>query len=211
MLIDIDHRSIGVVSPYLHGQYFPMEVSELEEAGVDIWLMGHTHITWPEIPDQKDRIFNPGTPEPDRFDCRHGGRAFLHRMEADKSIRTEVLATGHHRFVQLAQELNSPGDGRRLAEEFSGGEYQSSVVKLTVSGRLDPEEYDEWLEIRSRIRKNWLELKMEDAALRRKVTAEQIRKEFAEGSFPELLLTSIPSDNEDELQMAYELLREVMR
>jgi len=211
MLIGIAHGSIGGVSPDFHGQYFPMEVSELEEAGVDIWLMGHTHITWPEIPDQKDRIFNPGTPEPDGFDCRHGGRAFLHRMDADKSIRTEVLETGHHRFVQLEQELNSPGDGRKLAEEFSGGEYQNSVVKLTVSGRLDPEEYDEWLEIRSRIRKNCLELKMEDAALRRKVTAEQIRKEFAEGSFPELLLTSIPSDNEDELQMAYELLREVMR
>src|SRR5690625_7084999 len=107
-------------------------------------------------------------------------------MDADKSIRTEVLETGHHRFVQLEQELNSPGDGRKLAEEFSGGEYQNSVVKLTVSGRLDPEGYDEWVEIRSRNRKNGLELKMEDAELRREVTAERIRKEGGEGEFPEL-------------------------
>src|SRR5690625_7776861 len=102
-------------------------------------------------------------------------------MDADKSIRTEVLETGHHRFVQLEQELNSPGDGRKLAEEFSGGEYQNSVVKLTVCGRLDPEEYDEWLEIGSRVRKNCLELEMVDAAGRRKVNVEQNRKELSEG------------------------------
>lgn len=209
--IGMAHGSIGGVSPDFDGQYFPMEVDELQDAGVNIWLMGHTHKTWPEIPGQKDTIFNPGTPEPDGFNCHHGGQAFLHVIDENKTIRTEVLETGQHRFLRLERVLNSPGDCRKLAVEFSGGEYQSSVVRLTVSGRLDPEVYDEWLEIRNGIRRDCLELKMEDAGLKRKVTGEQIRNEFTEGSFPERLLSSIPEEEEDELQMAYELIREVKR
>jgi len=207
--IGIAHGSIEGVSPDFDQHYFPMAVRELQDSGADLWLMGHTHITWPEIPGKKDMIFNPGTPEPVGFDCSHEGRAFLHTIDEKKSIQTEILSTGSYRFSRVERALNRQSELEKLLEEFNKNEYQKSVVKLSVSGRLEPDLYDQWQEKRHQIRDSVLELKLDDTNLRRKVTEEQIRNEFAEGSFPEQLLSSIPEENEDELQMAYELIREV--
>lgn len=207
--LGIAHGSIEGVSPDFEQRYFPMTVRELTDAGVDLWLMGHTHITWPENPGKKDIIFNPGTPEPDGFDCRHEGRAFLHTIDPDKTIRTQTMMTGSYRFLSIDQTLRTRRDLEELVGNFQNEEYQKSVVKLSVSGRLDPDVYDEWIEMRQQIRNTVLELKLDDADLKRNVSREQIRNEFTEGSFPERLLSSIPGQNESELQMAYELLREV--
>ncbi|REL37900.1 DNA repair exonuclease [Rhodohalobacter sp. SW132] len=209
MHIGIAHGSIKGESPDFDERYFPMTKRGLEESGLDIWLLGHTHITFPDKPGKRDIVFNPGTPEPDGFDCSHEGRAFLHTIDEKKSIQTEILSTGSYRFLRVERTLNRQNDLEKLLEEFQKKEYQKSVVKLSVSGRLDPDLYDQWLDKRHQIRDAVMELKLDDSGLKRKVTEEQIRKEFAEGSFPEQLLSSIPEENEDELQMAYELIREV--
>lgn len=75
--IGIAHGSIEGVSPDFGGKYFPMTRAELESAGVDLWLTGHSHITWPAVPDARSAVLNPGTPEPDGFDCDHEGHAFF--------------------------------------------------------------------------------------------------------------------------------------
>jgi len=207
--IGIAHGSIEGVSPDFDQRYFPMTMRELNNAGVDIWLMGHTHITWPDKPGKKDMVFNPGTPEPDGFDCRHEGRAFLHTIDDKKTIKTEILSTGSYRFRKIEKSLNHEKDLENILKEFEKETYSNSVVKLSVSGVLEPELYESWKEQRQKIRDSVLELKLDDSNLRRKVTEDQIRKEFAEGSFPEQLLSSFSEKEEDELQLAYELIREV--
>lgn len=209
--IGIAHGSIEGVSPDFDQRYFPMTVSELEKAGVDVWLMGHTHITWPVNPDKKDIIFNPGTPEPDGFDCKHEGRAFLHTIDDQKNIQTEILSTGTYRFVRSKPSLNSESDVNKLLEAYKDQQWQKVVLQLTVTGKLEPELYNHWKEQRQTLRDQVLELKLDDSDLRRKVTPEQIQKEFPEGSFPEELLSSFSSQEEDELQMAYELIKEVQQ
>ncbi len=209
--IGIAHGSIEGVSPDFNQQYFPMVVRELNNTGVDIWLMGHTHITWPEKPGKKDIVFNPGTPEPDGFDCGHEGRAFLHNVAEDKSISTEILSTGTYRFRKMERSLNSASDMEKLLAEFGNENYNHTMLKLAVSGRLEPDLYEQWREKRHGIREAVLELKLDDSELRRKVTEEQIRKEFTEDSFPEQLLSSFSQSDEDELQMAYELIKEVQK
>jgi DNA repair protein SbcD/Mre11 len=209
--IGIAHGSIEGVSPDFNQHYFPMTVRELNSSGVDIWLMGHTHITWPEKPGKKDIIFNPGTPEPDGFDCSHEGRAFLHTIDENKLISTEILSTGTYRFRKMERSLNSESDLEKLLKEFGSNEFNHTILKLDVSGRLEPELYEQWREKRQSIRKAVVELKLDDSELRRKVTEEQIRKEFTDGSFPKQLLSSIPEENEAELQMAYELIKEVQK
>jgi len=206
--IGIAHGSIKGVSPDFDQQYFPMTVNELKTAGVDIWLMGHTHITWPEKPDKNDIIFNPGTLEPDGFDCKHEGRAFLHTIDDQKKISSEILSTGTYRFVQENEQINSPSDLEQLLKKYEDPTFNHTVLDLTVTGKLDPDVYETWKQQRQNLRDAVLELKLNDTGVRRKVTAEQIHKEFPEGSFPQLLLSSL-SDSEDELQMAYELIREV--
>lgn len=209
--IGIAHGSIEGVSPDFDQRYFPMTVAELEDAGVDIWLMGHTHITWPEKPDKRDIIFNPGTPEPDGFDCKHEGRAFLHTIDDQESIQTEILSTGTYRFVRNSTSLNSESDVNKILETYEDEKWQKVVLKLNVSGKLEPELYDRWKEKRQLLRDQVLELKLDDSDVRRKVTPEQIQKEFPEGSFPEQLLSSFSGEEEDELQMAYELIKEVQQ
>ncbi len=209
--IGIAHGSIDGVSPDFDQQYFPMIVSELEKSGVDIWLMGHTHITWPEKPDKRDVIFNPGTPEPDGFDCKHEGRAFSHTIDDQKNIQTEILSTGTYRFVRNNVSMNSESDVNKVLETYENEQWQNTVLRLTVIGKLEPELYELWKEQRQTIRDQVLELKLDDSGVRRKVTPEQIQKEFSEGSFPEQLLSSFSSQEEDELQMAYELIKEVQK
>ncbi len=65
-----------------------MTKAELHQAGLDIWLMGHTHIQYPEKPDTRDKVFYPATPEPDGFDCSHEGKALILELDEDKSIKT---------------------------------------------------------------------------------------------------------------------------
>ena len=227
--IGMAHGSIEGVSPDFDQRYFPMTVRELEGSGVDIWLMGHTHITWPEKPGDRDKVFNPGTPEPDGFDCRHEGRAFLHTIDANKTINTDILSTGSYRFQKMEVSLNHSTDIDRLLNQFragdnpgsnrevgdspgdnrEAGQHKKTVLALSVSGRLEPELYERWREGRQQIRNAVLELKLDEAKLREKITEEQIRTEFTTGSFPEQLLSSFSEDQADELQLAYELIREV--
>lgn len=210
--IGIAHGSIEGVSPDFDQRYFPMTIHELEQSGVDLWLMGHTHITWPERPDRRDVIFNPGTPEPDGFSCTHEGRAFLHTVGKDKDITTEIVSTGTYRFVQIREQVSSARDVQHLAAYFSGDSWQQAVVELEVTGTLEEEAFEAWQENRMNIRESVLELHLDDAGIRRKVTSEQIQKEFSEGSFPEQLLSSFSEkEEEEELQMAYELIKKVQQ
>ncbi|MDR8389507.1 DNA repair exonuclease [Aliifodinibius sp. S!AR15-10] len=210
--IGIAHGSIEGVSPDFDQRYFPMTINELERSGVDLWLMGHTHITWPEKLDKRDIIFNPGTPEPDGFSCNHEGRAFLHTIGEDKEITTEIVSTGTYRFIQMAEQISSTKDVQNLVEQFSRDSWQQTVVELEVYGKLEEEAFEAWQENRSQIRDSVLELRLDDAEVHRKVTSDQIQKEFSEGSFPEQLLSSFSEDEEEEkLQMAYELIKEVQQ
>jgi hypothetical protein len=173
--------------------------------------MGHTHITWPEQPDKRDIIFNPGTPEPDGFTCTHEGRAFLHTIDSLKNIKTEIISTGTYRFIQASEMISSSDEVSKLIEKYSGDSWQKHVLRLKVMGKLE-EEYNMWQDKRSQIRAAVLELQLDDSDVRRKVTTEQIQKEFTEGSFPELLLSNFSGkDEEEELQMAYELIKEVQQ
>lgn len=209
--IGIAHGSIEGVSPDFDGRYYPMTVHELEDTGVDAWLMGHTHITWPEAPEQRDGVFNPGTPEPDGFSCKHEGHAFLHTFEDNKERTTEIINTGTYRFEQLSERLSSAKDVQDLMGRFSEDSWQQSVVELTASGKLEEDAFEAWQESRPQIRDAVLELRLDDTDVRRKVTPEQIRQEFSEGSFPEQLLSSFSEAEEEELQIAYELIKEVQQ
>lgn len=208
--IGIAHGSIEKVSPDFENKYFPMTQHELKAAGMHIWLMGHTHITWPEMPDRNDMIFNPGTPEPDGFDCRHEGRAMLHVFDDTFNRETTVLHTGRYRFSEIEKQLNNQQDIEALFELFSDPKLRSHMLKLKVSGHLEQEAYDHWHTNKNQLREKVLELKLDDQSLALRLTQAQIQREFSKGSLPEMILTNF-LDNEDELQMAYALLKEVQQ
>lgn len=220
--IGIAHGSIEGVSPDFEQRYYPMTQQELKEAGVDIWLLGHTHVTWPEKPDRKDFIFNPGTPEPDGFSCRHSGRAFFITVdnsgeEKDGEIEAQILNCGSYRFEHRNVTLRSKDDVEKLLGTLKGStleggifedsRYRGVVLHLTVEGRLEPEVYEEWKKSLPQLRDSLLELKLDDGKLLQSITMEQVRGEFPSGSFPEKLLSRLHKKNDEQgMQLAYELI-----
>ena len=104
--IGVAHGSLEGFSPDFDGRYFPMTPSQLHACGLDLWLMGHTHIQYPEKPGPRDRIFYPATPEPDGFDCSHEGKSWILELDGDKNIQAKSIATGTFCFVDKELLLN---------------------------------------------------------------------------------------------------------
>jgi len=97
--IGVAHGSLQGFSPDFDKKYYPMTPVGLLNSEMDLWLLGHTHLPSPAQPGKFDKIFYPGTPEPDGFDCDHEGRAWIIEIQDDKSIVPTSLTTGKYRFA----------------------------------------------------------------------------------------------------------------
>src|SRR5665648_31327 len=91
--IGIAHGALEGISPDLDSSYYNMSLAELTSAPVDVWLLGHTHITYP---DKKKvtgwKVFNPGTPEPDGLDCKQTGNAWIITIGDIKALNSDTKA-----------------------------------------------------------------------------------------------------------------------
>jgi DNA repair exonuclease SbcCD nuclease subunit len=235
--IGVAHGSLEDVSPDFEARYFPMRHEELEAAGLTLWLLGHTHVPYPETPGRGHRIYNPGTPEPDGFDCGHEGRAFVidierpaeggahppaearaEPAEGDSGSRASpeawvptarVVSTGTHRFLERAFRLSEEEDIARMRSELLRACSRQTLLKLELSGRLSDEELPTLNEAVGELRDSVLYLEDDRSELGRKLTPELFGEQFSEDSFPYRLLMSLnEAGDERALQHAYELLTE---
>ncbi|MBM3298693.1 MAG: hypothetical protein FJY85_01920 [Deltaproteobacteria bacterium] len=189
-----------------------MTESELRTAGVDLWLLGHTHVRFPdEDHGHTARILLPGTPEPDGFDCRHPGYAWFLEVGEDRSVRYQSLITGHHQFIQKEIDLATEADLESLKARFQQLGPNRHLVKLMLRGRLPGELFDQRAELLAELRRGVLHLEEDLSDLFRIITLEDIDREFTQGSFPHRLLTQLAQVRQSPLtlQMAYDLIREV--
>lgn len=211
--IGIAHGSLEGFSPDFEGKYYPMTISELQMCNLDLWLLGHTHIQYPLRPDASNRIFYPGTPEPDGFDCEHEGRAWIIEIDKSKKINPRSISTGRYRFSHDTAEVNSLDDLLRLKDRYSMKEYRNALMKLKLRGRLSRDEYQGLHKIRSFLNEQLFYLAQFDTTeLKEEITMDIINQEFTEGSFPQRLLTTLSEmDDSDAIQIAYDLIREVRR
>jgi len=209
------HGTVEGISPDLDGRYFPMTQGELEEASLDLWLLGHTHVPYPQL----NYIENPpfiycGTPEPDGFDCATRGQAWIVTLNGEKrTIACRAVRTGSFCFKKYSLTVNSLDELRRFAAELSQ-KYpeKNAVIKLTVSGILLEEEFVGRASVYEEIKSSVFYLEPpDDAGLKVDITPEIIRREFTEGSFPSKFLNRLSKEPEDKdaLQIAYEMIRKV--
>ncbi len=133
--IGIAHGSLEGVSPDFTESYFPMKVADLLSSGMDAWLLGHTHVRYPALPSRQDRIYYPGTPAPDGFDCTHAGSAWLIELGDNREVSAQPLSTGAIRFEDRTLEVKGAEDLAAL-EEAGGpaGAAQSAGYGSTRSG-----------------------------------------------------------------------------
>ncbi|SET00811.1 metallophosphoesterase family protein [Anaerobranca gottschalkii] len=205
--IGVAHGSLQNLSPDLENKYFQMNEKELEERGLDLWLLGHTHIPYPGEKEVKDRkIFNAGTPEPDGLDCRHPGYAWLITIDEDRKITGKSIETGIYRFYDLEWTICSDFDLDNLKRELLENKPEKKVVRLTLKGRVDKELSDKLLDDLKEIEEKLFYLDIQNH-LNLKITEEDIQREFSENSFPYKMLKTLLEEDEDALQLAYELIR----
>ncbi|SHJ71568.1 DNA repair exonuclease SbcCD nuclease subunit [Anaerobranca californiensis DSM 14826] len=205
--IGIGHGALQNLSPDLDNRYFQMTERELEKTGLDLWLLGHTHIPYPgEKEVQNQKIFNAGTPEPDGLDCKHPGYAWLITVEEDKEVSGKLIETGIYKFYDLEKEIQHEFDLEKLVEELLQNNPERKIVRLKLAGRVTRELLDKILVDLKEVEEQLAALEI-DNSLKLKITEEDIQKEFSENSFPYKILKTILEEDEDALQLAYELIR----
>ena len=211
--IGLAHGSLEGVSPDFNKTYYPMTRKELESSGLDLWLLGHTHLPWPENPDKNSRILIPGTPEPDGFDCKHEGSAFIIDMESSSNMKVQKVSTGKYRFFIDQVVLNDDKAIASMKQKYTGDEYSNMVLRLILKGRLRKEELDRVEEAIDLINDNVLLLQTVKDELHESITSDLINSKFTENSFPHQLLSSLLEEKEEisfkSLQKAYDIIREI--
>ncbi len=211
--IGIAHGSLEGFSPDFDRQYYPMTPPELLRCDLDLWLMGHTHIQYPAVRGAFDRIFYPATPEPDGFDCHHEGQAWIIEMAEDKKIFPESISTGRYRFIHDQLEIRSVSDLKALSARYPPESRSHLLCKLKLEGRLPAEEHHHLHEARKALEKDLFYLQWDQEGVTEEITSAAINREYTQGSFPHMLLTSLAqdADNPESLQIAYRLLGEARR
>ncbi|MCK4245315.1 MAG: DNA repair exonuclease, partial [Candidatus Omnitrophica bacterium] len=198
--IGIAHGSLEGLSPDFNEDYYPMSKKELQTAGVDLWLMGHTHIRYPDEEDGTEaRIFFPSTPEPDGFDCSHPGYVWLIQLGEDKSVRYQSLRTGCYHFHTIEKELHGQGDVEALKSQIRKLSGEKCLVRLRLKGRVSSEIYDERISLDDELKESVLYLTTDMSELLREITVKDIDQEFTEGSFPHSLLTTLAKKHPNSL------------
>jgi DNA repair exonuclease SbcCD nuclease subunit len=215
--IGVAHGSLKGFSPDFDEHYYPMTVEELMSCGLDLWLMGHTHAQYPEhygaVQKGTDQsIFYPGTPEPDGFDCKHEGRAWVLELDDNGIIHPHSLTTGKYRFLHDEVMLSKAKDLEELRTRYLTEEYRRTLIKLSLRGRLPKDLWGELESIIEIIKENlfYLHQPVDKSALMEEITIGDLDREFTGQSFPHRLLTALASEGDNEaLQIAYEMIREL--
>ena len=210
--IGVAHGSLAGLSPDFNGDYYPMQQSELTQMDVDLWLLGHTHIRFPDRNEGRDaRVFYPSTPEPDGFDCSHAGHALVIDIHDGKTCEYRSVRTGRFRFHKMHKtEIDSENKLSQLKKEFKELPEGEHLVKLKLQGRLDSETLEQLKTLESQLSHLVSYLEFNTDEVLRAVRQEDLDAEFTEGSFPHQLLSELAQNKSDQfaLQLAYDLIKE---
>jgi DNA repair protein SbcD/Mre11 len=208
--IGVAHGSVAGVSPDFDQLYYPMTGSELAAAGLDHWCLGHTHTRYPDL-DRAGRqpyLFS-GTPEPDGFDCRHGGSAWVTILDEEGHTESRAMDAGRFRFFELERELRCAADLELLKEELrSFGD--DILIRLRLGGVLPDEELRGLPGWFRELRQTLAYLEVDHSGLEAELTPGLVAARFADRSFPHRLLSRlIEKEDREALQLAYRLISEV--
>ena len=213
--IGLAHGAIQGVTPDIKEEYFLMTENELTRIPVDAWLVGHTHIPYPDVLlEDADtsgyKVFNAGTHEQTDLHNNTEGNGFIISIEKQGST-AKVLArkyvSGKIHFYDLNIKVKPGSDA--LAEaitEATAGRDKNAVVRIKVSGSVKQEEYQDKDRIYKELLGGFLTYEIEDKELSEEITIDKIREEFAETSFAAQFMERF-MDNATELQMVYQLLQ----
>jgi hypothetical protein len=209
--IGVAHGSVAGVSPDKDEKYYPMVPEGLRKAGVDFWLLGHTHLRYPGEPRADGALFYiPSTHTPDGFDCDHEGYVWCLEIAPGKKVAAESIRTGSFRFCEWQRTVNSMTSFEELKKEVSALEPGSTLLKLNLNGRLSEEEITLLGEFIRDVARQFCYSEVSHHNVALNINREYIDANFSRDSLPHRLLSTFAVRPEDNLvlQLAHELIRE---
>ncbi|MBO5114932.1 MAG: metallophosphoesterase [Peptococcaceae bacterium] len=211
--IGLAHGAIDGITPDMNNEYFMMTEKELNDIPVDVWLVGHTHIPYPALSTEQEavgyKIFNPGTHAQTDLHNHTAGYGFVLRLDnqnGKKTVSAKAVQTGLIAFYDISVEVKGGESLKAAIENALSGLQTEAVIRLTVSGAVSSEDYQEKAAIYQKCLAPFLTYEVEDHTLCEIITEEKIRAEFAEISFASSLLENL-LDDPKAVQMTYELLK----
>lgn len=218
--IGMAHGAIEGITPDMQKEYFLMTEPELQAIPMDVWLIGHTHIPYPDGLSEDEeiggyRIFNAGTHAQTDLHNNTRGYGFIISIDKQKDkaqVSAKKYQSGTIFFYDIKVQVSSAeGDSlEKLLQEKLDPLEAESVVRLTVTGSMLCEEYGRRQELYKKYCDRFLSWELQDDELHEEITLDRVREEFAESSFAAKLMEALQGD-QTEMQMAYELLQECSR
>lgn len=213
--IGIAHGALKGITPDIKEEYFLMSEEELNSIPVDVWLIGHTHIAYPEDLGEIEettgyKIFNAGTHEQTDLSNNSEGDCFIIRIEKEHeraTVYAKKYISGKIRYFDIKVQLVAGMDLKESLVKAAGGYATNSVIRVTLSGTVSKEDYEDRKKTYDEVLGKYLTFEVNDDELSEEITIEKIRSDFAETSFAAQFLEQL-IDEPTELQMAYKMLQE---
>jgi len=192
--IGIAHGNVEGLGLDADQRYFNMTESDLRNAGLHTWLLGHIHVPAP-APGTTGRppYFMPGIHTPDSVKCGHPGHAWWIELDADGTCRHEQITTGAVRFVRLNLELNHTDDIGGLRTKCEALDPSNTILDLQLTGRLRRDEVDALNTMLGEIAPPFLHFSREQD-IAPVLDAATISGRFPEGTLPGALLNVLLAD-----------------
>lgn len=202
--IGIAHGAIEGLSCDKERKYYTMKTEELNAIGMDLWLIGHTHISYKDIP---NRIFNAGTHQQTDISDNSKSTVFIIDIDDDKKLAVTEECTGVIRFVRREISINH-GDSLKDALERELTENpKDASCRFILSGIVSEDDYNSRNDIYKEVGKETIFFEVNDDLLSPEITKSRIDKETLPGSIENKLLTGYLESNQPELlNLAFELI-----
>lgn len=190
-----------------NGRYYYMSFAELESCNMDLWLIGHTHMPYPNSEKiTNSRIFNAGTHQPTDISDNSDGSVFIIELDDDKKVTAQKINCGTIKFARKELAIKH---GQSLRDELekiiSAYDCENTSIRLIISGIASAEEYSERADIYRHAREKFIYAEIYDNDLQPEITEQMIDSETIKGS-PENRLLKLYTDKPDILHLAYQLI-----
>lgn len=213
--IGIAHGAIEGLSLDSEGRYYKMSIEELEKIPVDVWLIGHMHVPYPDNLSETSysegsMIFNAGSHVQTDVHNNTCGWGFI--IEIDKGGHTSVRAK-KHRSGKLSFYRKTvaadPSVGLSASLSASVKDMPDcSSVELSLKGTVSKDDYENRSGIYEQALSRFIEYTVNDSELSELISEKMILDKYAAASLPAKMLLRL-LDEPKEAQMLFELLLNV--
>ena len=212
--IGIAHGNVVGLGRDEDGKYFNMDPTELLNAGVDFWLLGHIHVPYPtqDLVINNPGYFMSGTHMPDTWKSTNMGNAWVIEIDGEKNVKANKFQPSKFCFKVIKTVLESEIDIESLRRDLTNCDYENIALRLDLTGTLTAKN----LELLDELLNEWTE-KTEGFIyfevfknIKQKIDQDVIDEKFTNGSLPHILLSELLKEDPDGLstQKAFEIINE---